>query len=1288
MKQFLRKFLKYLAYTSAAVVILLAVAVGLFRLLLPKLPEYQEQIKDWANTAIGMEVEFSGMDARWRLSGPELSFYDARLVTKDGGATVLNAEEVSVGVGLLRLLLDLELVADRVAVREASIGVLQQADGSWHVQGISLDDLLEAPIRSTGAAGPLLVVGEDIEIELHLVHRAEPVAIGIDALEFRRDDAQLGFDASLDLPATFGTRLELEASRRLSDPDALNPWKFYIEGRAMNLAELSHLWPDSMPQFASGTTDFNLWLDVAPGGVLSATANLVAAGLTLQNADGSTPVAGAGNPPVTARGRVDFSKGVGDWLLAADEFVLTTAAGVWPESSLRVRVTTQSSGEVDTVHVSASYFDLDDLRYIAPLIPEDLRSTYGNLALSGVLRDVDVELVRAGSAADRFDVSAVMDRAGVAPYNGWPGVRGFSGTIRADQSGGRLELDSTDTQLDLTGSFTAPIEVEEAAGTVIWRRSGEGITVLSDSISIRTADLDSQSSLQVTLPSGDESPVLDLQSRWSFENVATVERYLPLKLIKPGLYRWLDNALVSGHVAQGTARFVGPLDRFPFGDGSGTFRLDAHVDNAVLRYSDDWPDITNINLDFVIENTRLYSLKNTATSLGNRSVDVRMEIPDLRAPILHIGASATGTLNSIQDFASHSPIATVFGGHLDKVAAEGNASFSLDLTYPVLDKQNYEFTTTIHSDNGTLRIAGLPAPITELNGNVTITRDTVASEALGGRFLGDPVTFDLMRAGDDTSYSAVATAQGTVGAAGLVEGLGVPLADLLDGHTAYATTINFPKVDQDEPVPLTIEIASDLQGMALNMPEPLGKPADTTRDVSLTISFPQEGRIESHGYLAENVRWDVGFARTSAGWDFDRGVLALGGALPGEPETRGLHIEGSTPVLNFDDWLDLADAGGNGPGFGDRIRSIDLTVDDLHVIGQHLARHRVKVNRSAFDWAVQLDGEDAVGSITIPYDFASGRTLVLEMQKLTLPGGEEGDSEVEQLGDPRKLPPLSVHADEFSLGERHFGRLDVEFLRTDAGLEASAIKTESPSFGITGSAGWIVDQSNSTGQRSYITARMVSNNVQQTMQQLDYLPGIESEQMVVEFDVSWSGGPKQNFLETLDGTVGVRLGSGQLNEVEPGAGRVFGLMSIVALPRRLSLDFSDVFERGFGFDEITGTFRLDDGQAYTCDLSLKGPAADVGIVGRTGLLAKNYEQTAVVSANVGNTLPVVGAVVAGPQVAAALLIFSQIFKKPLQEMGQIYYSIEGTWEDPVVDVVEAQKFARISEIAGCLETAE
>ena len=59
------------------------------------------------------------------------------------------------------------------------------------------------------------------------------------------------------------------------------------------------------------------------------------------------------------------------------------------------------------------------------------------------------------------------------------------------------------------------------------------------------------------------------------------------------------------------------------------------------------------------------------------------------------------------------------------------------------------------------------------------------------------------------------------------------------------------------------------------------------------------------------------------------------------------------------------------------------------------------------------------------------------------------------------------------------------------------------------------------------------------------------------------GAPRDDLLESLDGEVQVRIGSGQLAEVKPGAGRVFGLMSIAALPRRLALDFRDVFGKGF-----------------------------------------------------------------------------------------------------------------------------
>ena len=190
------------------------------------------------------------------------------------------------------------------------------------------------------------------------------------------------------------------------------------------------------------------------------------------------------------------------------------------------------------------------------------------------------------------------------------------------------------------------------------------------------------------------------------------------------------------------------------------------------------------------------------------------------------------------------------------------------------------------------------------------------------------------------------------------------------------------------------------------------------------------------------------------------------------------------------------------------------------------------------------------------------------------------------------------------------------------------------------------------------------------------------------FDMSFSGGPSWDFLQTLDGTVAVRLGSGQLDEVDPGAGRMFGLMSIVALPRRLSLDFRDVFQKGFGFDSIQGDFRFEDGTAYTCNLSLEGPAADIGIIGRADLVQRDYAQAAVVNANVGNTLPVVGALAAGPQAAAALFLFSQIFKKPLQDIGQVYYSVSGDWDEPSIEAADAALFATIGEQTGCLDESE
>ena len=151
----------------------------------------------------------------------------------------------------------------------------------------------------------------------------------------------------------------------------------------------------------------------------------------------------------------------------------------------------------------------------------------------------------------------------------------------------------------------------------------------------------------------------------------------------------------------------------------------------------------------------------------------------------------------------------------------------------------------------------------------------------------------------------------------------------------------------------------------------------------------------------------------------------------------------------------------------------------------------------------------------------------------------------------------------------------------------------------------------------------------------------------------------------------MRAQNGQIVNLQPGAGRMLGLFSVAALPRRLALDFSDLTDKGLAFDTIHGDFNLRDGNAYTDNLLLRGPAAEIGIAGRTGFAARDYDQTAVVTGNLGASLPVAGALAGGPAVGAALLLFSQVFKEPLKGMTRGYYRITGPWENPNVERVGA-----------------
>ncbi|MEE4161467.1 MAG: YhdP family protein [Woeseiaceae bacterium] len=1283
MKKFLQRLIKFIAYTMAGIVILLAVAVGLFRLFLPRLPEYQDELKAWASEAIGMQVEFSGMDARWRFSGPELNFYDAELIRPLNNTRLVAAEEVSIGVGLLRLLRDRTVVVDRILVRDTEIEVRERADGEWWIQGTTLAQLRELNRGAQAPAGEIEIVGEDVAIALFRLGAEQPTLIDVSRASVLRDPRRTAINASLRLPASMGRQLTVAATQLDNEDPRERYWDITVAGRGLELPGWTALVEDRIATLASGSASVDLSLRVGPQGIREVAAEFAATDVAASSSSDEI---------FATSGRLEYRQDTDGWLLALDDFVINSSNGSWPESSLRLEAGTTPGGELELIDLRSDYLNVADVYLALPWLATPQRDALRRYAPEGVFRNLSLSLADLHTGNPAFAMASEFEQLAFAPVDAIPGIRNLSGRIRADRSGGLADIDATDVEVLLPELLSIPVTLDDAYGTVIWRQSDNRITVLSDSIVLGNGDITTDSNVELIF-TPDDGPTIDLSSSFSISDLAGVKRFIPDRILKPKLYEWFQLSLVSGSIRDGKARLYGPLRAFPFDNGEGGMLIEANVRDAEFKYLPQWPAARLLDVDIVLDGMHLYTNDNRTTSEGNTIVDARVDIPDLREPVLTIDGLARGTLDTLRRFGNASPIAQLFAGQLDLIEVSGDATLKLDLMVPIKRARDLEVSARIETTDGTALLPALRRPITDLAGVVTITKTEITSESLTGRFLERPVSFDLVPAPPELEgYAVVLNADGTITAAGLVEGLGLPASEFVNGTTDYSVSVLFPAAQPgEEKRRLAIEIGSDLIGMGIDLPAPFRKTAETPQSLAAQILLSRDTkRIETTGGLDDDLRWQLDFFRNDSGaWDFDRGVFSLGDTPPPPADTRGLHIRGQASEVVFEDWLALGKGAeqASRPGTLALLRSVDVGVDSLRLFGQHLVDHRVRLDRSARDWLVQFTGPEVEGAVFVPYDLAGDRPVVMDMERLVLPGDNAAPAGPRTAPDPRDFPALSIRAREFAIGIRHFGALEAEIARVEDGLSSRTIIAVDESFELVAEGSWLRDANDPLGSRTAVTATLNSSDVGTTLSRLGYNAGLVGDDMSALLDLNWSGGPGGDFLPSLDGEVQLRMGAGQLDEVEPGAGRVLGLMSIVALPRRLSLDFSDVFEKGFGFDEIEGTFRLDDGDAYTCNLSLEAPAADIAIIGRAGLVDRDYEQAALIGANVGNMLPAAAAVAAGPQVAVAVLIFSQIFKKPLQGMTQLYYSIDGSWDAPAIDEANAERFAEVGRRAGCVSEA-
>ncbi|HEX5420135.1 MAG TPA: DUF3971 domain-containing protein, partial [Gammaproteobacteria bacterium] len=842
-RSFLTRLLRVLLAAGAGIVILLALAVGGFRLLVAQLPSYQAELKQWVDSSLGLTLDFDHMDARLGLRGPELTFRGVSVTAAGEPRPFLAADKASITIDPWTAIVKRRLRIGRLSFDGTRLTLVRERGGELH--------LLGAPAGRETKLDLALLVPPGVEIgvsnsSVAYVDRSSGVSWRFQnvhaALTRGRDSLEL--DASAEPPPELGGRFELDAETELRSLNDLGQnWRLFADLRDVDLGALALALPSETEIPVRGNGDVGLWLEWHGGRLEHAMLETALDGVAWASGGPPAGTAATSSAPDPQRGArtnlaayrhvalsAEWLRTSDGWRLMLNDIDLQRAGRTWPRGTDAILDVGQDGGGVDKLALRSDFVRLEDLAPFVRALPRSaLAQRWLELDPHGELTGVNLSLQKKDQSWD-YSVAGRFDRLGLKASGRWPGFEGLSGELHADASGGRATLATHDAALHWPQLFRQPLQAGNLSGLVVWRKGFDGVRVVSNDLQLANADGSTRSSLELTLPLDGSSPRLDMETHFGPFDVVAAKHYLPVHKMPAAVVRWLDGAIQDGRVTQADLRFVGPLAAFPFDGGEGKFRVVASIKGGVLEYARDWPRAEDLDGQVEFVNAS-FAARAKGRVLRNAGRNVRVDIADLRKARLVLHADTNGPLADVLAFLQGAPpIAERLGPGYERLhAPAGRGAVTLDLGLPLHDLPAYRLDAKLGIANATLAVDGFEPRVTGITGKLELSDGKLRGQGLQGVFLNGPITADVQPPPPSlSSYRAAIDFKGEVTADAVTNAFHLPFGKLAGGQTHWQGQLLIPGQPQDgESEPLKIDVSSNLAGLALNFPAPFAKaPAD------------------------------------------------------------------------------------------------------------------------------------------------------------------------------------------------------------------------------------------------------------------------------------------------------------------------------------------------------------------------------------------------------------------------------------------------------------------------------
>ena len=1230
---------------------LVAIVLVLRYWFLPNIENYRDNIAEAVSRAVGQRITIGNIAADWDGLRPHLSLNDVQVFDQAGRpALVLNRVAttlswLSLTTGSVRLhLLEFD---------QPNLSILRDAQGVIYVAGVALGQ------PGTDFADWLLeqrhIIVRDAIIQWQDEKLAAPQLI-LKSVTLRVDNRGQHHHFSLQAtpPPVLAAPLEVNGDFIGSglELDDLAKWQGTMSAR-FDYADIAawRIWLPYPIEVQNGTGALRVSLTLKDAQIQEATADVYLSKVRTRLRSHLPEL-----NLTELRGRLGWKILNGGFEISGVKLSLATQGGIsLKPADITVRLYPGNDqvplgGEFD-----ANALDLKPLAVLADHLPfpQELRQQLVNFSPRGSVYDMALKWSGNLPIPGQYSFKGRFVNIALNAREQWPGFSGISGAIEGNEQGGQITLDANNARVVMPKVFEDALKFDSLNVRLGWTvREGHAEFSLSQAV-FSNSDLNGNAQgnyIQVSQGPG----VVDLSGSLNRVEALSLTRYLP-RVVNKNVRDWLANASITGSFSDVQLRLKGDLADFPFTDETkGLLQVTAKANGVGLEYSHDWPKLENVTADLKFNGRRLEAHASQAETWGVKLGKIDAAIPDVgnHNVVVQVEGETEAPgekyLRFLERYAKNQKIRNFAEG----VHAEGIVKLQLKMNIPLSEQEN-KFTGIFNFNRAQLSFDPDLPPVEQLTGELNFSDSSVDAQNLSAQILGGPARIDIATQGEDIHVSTRGKANADAG-----EKFST-WVKYLHGSAEWQGKVNVT----DKLTEMVFE--SDLQGVTSQLPAPLDKAAGAAAQLRFERKIPnarQERILLNYGKV---ISMNLLLRKDGEHSIIERGAVAFGAAA-GRTDKSGIWVSGVLKNIDLDQWSDLFSQLDSTSHID--LAGIDVKFNTLDAFDRRFHDLHVDARAQDGNWESTVSGKEISGQVNWqPQD--KGK-LIARLTNLNIPKAlSEKVEHQAQTSQKKDYPALDVTAQDFVLDDKVLGKLELQAVQQGRDWRIETLRLSNPDSVFTANGVWLAWN---IQPQTQININLDVTDIGNLLARLKLPPGIKGGKATLEGALSWDGSPPSLDYATLSGNLKLKAEKGQFTELRPGIANLLGILSLQALPRRATLDFHDMFRKGFTFDDIESNLTLKQGVITTDNFRIRGPLAEIKMSGQVNIVEETQQLNMKMTPSYADSLALAGLLIANPIIGATAFLVQKAFKDPLGHLVTDEYNITGTWSEPVVTKLTAE----------------